>query len=134
MSIETELLSHLNTNWSGAPTISYANSNVSVKYSASTEYIVPRIVLAVSEIMEIPYTTGGVRRDYVFGLNLLVKDNTGMAGVNTYASVLSNLYHKKDITTSSYIYHFDALEVSQGFGSGSHFEVPVSINFFVYSL
>ena len=133
MTIETEILHHLNSNWSQTPTIAWVNSNVTFNYDANTEYLVPSITLAGSEIKEVPNNIGIVRRDFILGLNLLIKDNTGMANVNTYTSALSTLYHKKDITTANYILHFDALEVSQGFGSGAHFEVPVVIDFYVFS-
>ena len=133
MTIETELLNHLNTNWSQSPSIAWVHSNVTFNYNANTEYLIPSITIAASDIKEVPNNIGIVRRDFILGLNLLIKDNTGMANVNTYTSALSALYHKKDISTTNYILHFGPLEVSQGFGSGAHFEVPVVIDFYVFS-
>lgn len=133
MSIETELNNHLNTNWSQTPTISWANSNVASVYNANVEYLVPTIRLITSDVKEVPFANGLVRRDYLLGLNLLIKDNTGTHSSNTYVSALNTIFHKKDITTTSFTYHFDALEASQGFGSGAHWEVPVVIDFYVFS-
>ena len=133
MTIETEILDHLNTNWTQTPTIAWSNSNVTFNYNADTEYLVPAIVIAASEVMEVPHNIGIVRRDFILGLNLLIKDNTGMATANTYTNALSDIFHKKSISTQNFLYHFDALEVSQGFSSGAHFEVPVVIDFYVFS-
>ena len=133
MTIETELFNYLNTGWDESPTISWANSNVTVTYNADTEYLVPSITLVDSEIAEVPASNGRVLRDYILGLNLLIKDNTGTYNSNTYATKLSTLFHKKDVSTTSFTLHFDALEVSQGFGAGAHFEVPVTIDFYVLS-
>ena len=133
MTIETEILDHLNTNWTQTPTVAWSNSNVTFNYDANIEYLIPSIRLAGSEVKEVPHNIGIVRRDFILGLNLLIKDNTGMANVNTYTSALSDIFHKKSISTTNFIYHFDALEVSQGFGSGAHFEVPVVIDFYVFS-
>ena len=133
MTIRNEIFNYLNTNWDQTPTIAWVNSNVTFVYSASIEYIVPSLRLAYNEVMEIPYDEAIVRRDYILGLNLLVKDNTGIQNVDTYTARLSALFHKKTVSTTSYSFQFEALEVSQGFGSGSHFEVPVLISFYVFS-
>ena len=133
MTIETEILNHLNSNWSQTPTIAWVNSNVTFNYDANTEYLIPSVVLAGSDVKEVPSNDGIVRRDFILGLNLLIKDNTGMANANTYTNALSAIFHKIDISTTNFTYHFDALEVSQGFGSGAHFEVPVVIDFYVFS-
>lgn len=133
MTIETEILDHLNTNWTETPTIAWSNSNVTFNFNADIEYLIPSVVLAGSDVKEVPFSIGIVRRDFILGLNLLIKDNTGMAAANTYASALSDIFHKKSISTQNFLYHFDALEVSQGFSSGAHYEVPVVIDFYVFS-
>jgi len=133
MTIETEILDHLNTNWTETPTIAWSNSNVTFNFNADIEYLIPSVVLAGSDVKEVPFNIGIVRRDFILGLNLLIKDNTGMANANTYASALSDIFHKKSISTQNFLYHFDALEVSQGFSSGAHYEVPVVIDFYVFS-
>lgn len=133
MTIESEILNHLNTEWDQSPTISFANSNVVVKYDATTEYLVPRIRLVLSDVKEIPFEDGIVRRDYIFIMNLLLKENTGMANANTYTARLSAIFHKKDVQTANFLYHFGALDVADGFPSGAHFEVPVSIDFYTFS-
>tara|TARA_Y100000361_G_C11135032_1_gene331352 strand:- start:90 stop:500 length:411 start_codon:yes stop_codon:yes gene_type:complete len=131
--LEREILGHLNDNWSETPIISWANFNVSVNYSADTEYLVPFLRNLDSEILETPATTGAVRRDYAMGLNLLLKENTGTSAVNSYVEVLKNLFSKKDVSTTNYLYSFSPLEVGVGFGQGPHFEIPVSVDFYVYS-
>ena len=133
MTIETEILDHLNTNWTETPTIAWSNSNVTFNFNADIEYLIPSVVLSGSDVKEVPFSIGIVRRDFILGLNLLIKDNTGMVNANTYASALSDIFHKKSISTQNFLYHFDALEVSQGFSSGAHYEVPVVIDFYVFS-
>ena len=133
MTIETEILDHLNTNWTETPTIAWSNSNVTFNFNADIEYLIPSVVLSGSDVKEVPFSIGIVRRDFILGLNLLIKDNTGMVNANTYASALSDIFHKKTISTQNFLYHFDALEVSQGFSSGAHYEVPVVIDFYVFS-
>jgi hypothetical protein len=44
-----------------------------------------------------------------------------------------NLFDRKEISTDNYEYSFSPLEVGPGFGQGPHFELPISIDFFVYS-
>ena len=133
MTIETEILDHLNTNWTETPTIAWSNSNVTFNFNADIEYLIPSVVLSGSDVKEVPFSIGIVRRDFILGLNLLIKDNTGMVNANTYVSALSDIFHKKSISTQNFLYHFDALEVSQGFSSGAHYEVPVVIDFYVFS-
>lgn len=131
--IEKEILGYLSDNWTADATISWANSNVTVNYMVDQDYLVPSLVLIDSQIIEVPANCGAVRWDYILGLNLLIRENTGMNAAHTYISALDTLFHKKDLSTSSFVYHFSALDVAQGFGSGPHFEIPVSIDFHVYS-
>jgi len=134
---EMEIMSYLNTNWdlspADTPPISWANSNVVINYDANQDYLVPTIVTLATQILEVPSNCGAVRTDYSFGLNFLLVENTGMSAAKTYVDKLRDIFHKKDITTSSYTYHFSALEVTQGFSSGAHFELPGSVLFFTYS-
>lgn len=134
---EMEIMDYLNTNWdlspATTPVISWAFSNVVYNYQASQDYLVPTIVTLASQILEVPSNCGAVRTDYNFGLNFLLVENTGMSAAKTYVDKLRDIFHKKDITTASYTYHFSSLEVTQGFSSGAHFELPVSVQFFVYS-
>tara|TARA_Y100000816_G_C25924553_1_gene482132 strand:- start:180 stop:590 length:411 start_codon:yes stop_codon:yes gene_type:complete len=131
--LEREILQHFSTNWTETPTISWQYFNVVTKYSSDTEYIVPLLRNLDSVILETPAESGAVRRDYAMGLNLLLKENTGTSAVNTYVEVLRNLFSKKDISTANYSYSFSPLEVGIGVGSGPHFEIPVSVDFYVYS-
>lgn len=135
--VEMQIMDHLNTNWdlspATTPLISWANSNVVLNYQADLNYLVPTIVTLATQILEVPSNCGAVRTDYNLGLNFLLVENTGMSAAKTYVDKLRDIFHKKDISTSSYTYHFSALEVTQGFGSGAHFELPVSVQFFVYS-
>ena len=133
LQLEREILQHFSTNWTETPTISWQYFNVVTKYSSDTEYIVPLLRNLDSVILETPAESGAVRRDYAMGLNLLLKENTGTSAVNTYVEVLRNLYRKKDISTANYSYSFSPLEVGIGVGSGPHFEIPVSVDFYVYS-
>ena len=50
MTIETEILDHLNTNWTQAPTVAWSNSNVTFNYDANIEYLIPSIRLAGSDV------------------------------------------------------------------------------------
>ena len=131
--MEREILGYLADNWTQPPTISWANFNVSINYSADIEYLVPFLRNLDSQILETPASTGAVRRDYAMGLNLLLKENTGTSAVNTYVEVLRNLFSKKDVSTANYSYSFSPLETGPGFGQGPHFEIPVSVEFYVYS-
>tara|TARA_A100001035_G_C27611224_1_gene421003 strand:+ start:49 stop:459 length:411 start_codon:yes stop_codon:yes gene_type:complete len=133
LQLEREILQHFSTNWTETPTISWQYFNVVTKYSSDTEYIVPLLRNLDSVILETPAESGAVRRDYAMGLNLLLKENTGTSAVNTYVEVLRNLFSKKDISTANYSYSFSPLEVGIGVGSGPHFEIPVSVDFYVYS-
>ena len=133
LQLEREILQHFSTNWTETPTISWQYFNVVTKYSSDTEYIVPLLRNLDSVILETPAESGAVRRDYAMGLNLLLKENTGTSAVNTYVEVLRNLFSKKDISTANYSYSFSPLEVGVGVGSGPHFEIPVSVDFYVYS-
>lgn len=131
--LEREILGHLSDNWTQSPVISWANFNVSVNYSSDIEYLVPFLRNLDSQILETPASTGAVRRDYAMGLNLLLKENTGTSAVNSYVEALKNLFSKKDISTANYSYSFSPLEVGPGFGQGPHFEIPISVEFYVYS-
>jgi hypothetical protein len=133
LQLEREILQHFSTNWTQTPTISWQYFNVVVKYSSDTEYIVPLLKVLDSVILETPAESGAVRRDYAMGLNLLLKENTGTSAVNTYVEALRTLFSKKDISTANYSYSFSPLEVGVGVGSGPHFEIPVSVDFYVYS-
>ena len=133
LQLEREILQHFSTNWTETPTISWQYFNVVTKYSSDTEYIVPLLRNLDSVILETPAESGAVRRDYAMGLNLLLKENTGTSAVNTYVEVLRNLFSKKDISTANYRYSFSPIEVGSGFGQGPHFEIPVSVEFYVYS-
>ena len=138
MSIESELYDHFNTQKAGnsdlnSLTILWISQNISASVSPSTEYIVPNIVLGTSGARELPYDQSIVRYDYIFFMNLLLKENTGTSKVYTMADAIRSIYHKKTITTSSYTYSFDTLEVSNGFMTGGHFEVPVTINFYTFA-
>ncbi len=133
LQLEREILQHFSTNWTQTPTISWQYFNVVVKYSSDTEYIVPLLRVLDSVILETPAESGAVRRDYAMGLNLLLKENTGTSAVNTYVEALRTLFSKKDISTANYSYSFSPLEVGVGVGSGPHFEIPVSVDFYVYS-
>lgn len=136
--LEREILGYLSDNWSIAPpaitpTLAWTNFNVSVNFSSDEEYLVPVLRNLYSRILETPATTGAVRRDYAMGLNLLLKENTGTSAVNSYVEVLKNLFSKKDISTANYSYSFSPLEVGIGFGQGPHFEIPITVDFYVYS-
>ena len=133
LQLEREILQHFSTNWTETPTISWQYFNVVTKYSSDTEYIVPLLRNLDSVILETPAESGAVRRDYAMGLNLLLKENTGTSAVNTYVETLRTLFSKKDISTANYSYSFSPLEVGVGVGSGPHFEIPVSVDFYVYS-
>tara|TARA_B100000242_G_scaffold294341_1_gene276542 strand:+ start:5964 stop:6374 length:411 start_codon:yes stop_codon:yes gene_type:complete len=133
LQLEREILQHFSANWTQTPTISWQYFNVVVKYSSDTEYIVPLLRALDSVILETPAESGAVRRDYAMGLNLLLKENTGTSAVNTYVETLRTLFSKKDISTANYSYSFSPLEVGVGVGSGPHFEIPVSVDFYVYS-
>ena len=133
LQLEREILQHFSTNWTQTPTISWQYFNVVTKYSSDTEYIIPLLRNLDSVILETPAESGAVRRDYAMGLNLLLKENTGTSAVNTYVEVLTSLFSKKDISTANYSYSFSPLEVGIGVGSGPHFEIPVSVDFYVYS-
>ena len=131
--LEREILGYLSDNWSQAAVISWTNFNVSVNYDANQEYLVPFLKNLDSEILETPAESAAVRRDYAMGLNLLLKENTGTSAVNTYVEALRNLFSKKDISTTNYLYSFSPIEVGSVFGQGPHFEIPVSTDFYVYS-
>lgn len=131
--VELEILDHLNTNWNLSPTISWAYSNVVFTYRADQEYLIPTMTTLNSEILEVPAESGAIRVDYSLGLNLLLIENTGMSSAKTYTDKLRTIFHKKNIQTSSHLYNFLVLEVEQGFSSGAHFELPVSIQFFIFS-
>tara|TARA_B100002019_G_C20989883_1_gene460012 strand:+ start:122 stop:529 length:408 start_codon:yes stop_codon:yes gene_type:complete len=131
--IEREILGYLNDNWTQSPMIAWTNFNVSVNYQSDTEYLVPFIRNLDSVILEIPAECGAVRRDYAMGLNLLLRENTGTSAANIYVAELISLFDKKEISTSTYEYSFSPLEIGPGFGQGPHFELPVSVDFFVYS-
>lgn len=131
--VEREILGYLNDNWSQPPAIAWTNFNVSVNYQSDLDYLVPSIRNLDSVILEIPANCGVVRRDYAMGLNLLLRENTGTSSANTYVTALLNLFDKKEISTATYEYSFSPLEVGSGFGQGPHFELPISIDFFVYS-
>ena len=133
LQLEREILQHFSANWTQTPTISWQYFNVVVKYSSDTEYIVPLLRALDSVILETPAESGAVRRDYAMGLNLLLKENTGTSAVNTYVEALRSLFSKKDISTANHRYSFSPIEVGSGFGQGPHFEIPVSIEFYVYS-
>ena len=60
------------------PTIAWSNSNVTFNFNADIEYLIPSVVLAGSDVKEVPFSIGIVRQ-FILGLNLLIKDNTGMA-------------------------------------------------------
>ena len=113
--------------------ILWLSQNISASVSPSTEYIVPNVVLGNSQAREMPFDQSTVRYDYIFFMNLLLKENTGTASVYTYEDALKELFHKKTISTSSYTYSFDTLEVSNGFMTGAHFEVPVTITFHTFA-
>jgi len=137
--VEREILGYLSDNWSvpspaTTPILAWTNFNVSVNFSSDQDYLVPILRNLDSRILEIPAECGAVRRDYAMGLNLLLRENTGTSAANAYVDVLKNLFDKKEITTSSFDYSFSPLEIGAGFGQGPHFELPVSIEFFVYSL
>lgn len=136
--MEREILGYLSDNWSvplasSTPLLAWVNFNVSVNFSSDQEYLVPFLRNLDSEILEIPAECGAVRRDYAMGLNLLLRENTGTSAANAYVDVLKGLFDRKEIRTSSYDYSFSPLEIGPGFGQGPHFELPVSVDFFVYS-
>lgn len=131
--LEREILGYLSDNWSQEPSIAWVNFNVSVNFNSNEEYLVPFIRNLDSIILEIPANCGAVRRDYAMGLNLLLRENTGTSAANTYVDVLRGLFDKKEIRTSNYDYSFSPLEIGPGFGQGPHFELPISVDFFVYS-
>ena len=115
------------------PNILWVSQNISASISADTEYIVPRITRAVTTVSEVPFEESDVRYDAIFNMNLLLKENTGTSSVYTYEEALKKMFHKKTISTSNYNYSFGALEVSSGFITGSHFEVPFDVTFYVFS-
>lgn len=131
--VEREILGYLNDNWTQSPAIAWSNFNVSVNYQSDQEYLVPFIRNLDSVILEIPAECGAVRRDYAMGLNLLLMENTGTSAANSYVDALISLFDKKEIRTTTYDYSFSPLEIGSGFGQGPHFELPISIDFFVYS-
>lgn len=131
--VEREILGYLSDNWDESPTISWSNFNVSTNYDSALEYIVPSLRVLKSEILEIPAFCGAIRRDYVMGLNLILLENTGTGAANSYVERLLELFNRKEIRTSSFDYSFSPLEVGSGFGLGPHFELPISVDFFVYS-
>lgn len=131
--VEREILGHLADNWTESPTIAWTGFNVSVNFNSDEEYLVPFLRTLNSQILEIPAECGAVRRDYAMGLNLLLRENTGTSAANTYIDALISLFDKKEISTSSYEYSFSPLEIGPGFGQGPHFELPISVEFFVYS-
>ena len=131
--VEREILGYLNDNWTQSPAIAWSNFNVSVNYHSDQEYLVPFIRNLDSVILEIPAECGAVRRDYAMGLNLLLMENTGTSAANSYVDALISLFDKKEIRTTTYDYSFSPLEIGSGFGQGPHFELPISIDFFVYS-
>ena len=131
--VEREILGYLNDNWTQSPTIAWTNFNVSVNYQSDQEYLVPFIRNLDSTILEIPAQCSAVRRDYAMGLNLLLRENTGTSAANGYVDALISLFDKKEIRTTTYDYSFSPLEIGSGFGQGPHFELPILIDFFVYS-
>jgi hypothetical protein len=136
--LEREILGYLSDNWSVAapattPTLAWTNFNVSVNFQSDQDYLVPILRNLDSRILEIPAKCGAVRRDYAMGLNLLLRENTGTSAANAYVDVLKNLFDKKEVSTSGFDYSFSPLEIGPGFGQGPHFELPVSVEFFVYS-
>ena len=135
MTIESELYNHLETNFSG-PTFAWISENVNTRPQAGTYYITPVVELISSEVLEVPYSSSNVRRDYRLGLNILVPYDQGTSTVRTYIDSLTTLYSKKDIATSSYKYYFEVVESRSGFistVSSEHFETPVYVDFRVYS-
>jgi len=136
--LEREILGYLSDNWSVTapavtPTLAWTHFNVTTNFSSDREYLIPFLRNLESRILETPASTGAVRRDYAMGLNLLLKENTGTSAVNSYVEVLKSLFSKKDISTASYSYSFSPLEIGNGFGQGPHFEIPVNVDFYVYS-
>lgn len=134
MTIESELYSHLSSNWS-ATTISWLNENVQFQPDVTSSYILPQIVQFSAIAREVPHSQSMVDRSYRFGLNLLVPFDTGTYSIRTYVSSLKTLYDRKDLSTSTYQYHFGVLTDSVGFTSDlseDHFEVPVFVDFRVY--
>lgn len=131
---ELNLLNYLQEQWDQSGiTLSWANSNVTTNYLADQNYLVPRLTMLSSEIIEVPSECGAIRTEYLLGLNLLLVENTGMALAKTCIDRLREIFHKKSIEIGDLTYHFFALEIEQGFSYGSHFEVPVLIQVRVYS-
>ena len=135
MTIESELYDHLESNFSG-PTFAWISENVNFRAAPSTYYIAPVVELISSEVLEVPYESSDVRRNYRFGLNILAPYDQGTSTTRTYITSLTALYSKKDIATSNYKYYFEVLESRSGFTSTvspEHFETPVYVDFRVYS-
>jgi len=133
MSIDSEILNHFNSNWDQSPTIIWTSQNVSANIDADTEYVVPRVIRAFSAVQEVPYDEGIVRYDYQFYMNLLLKENSGVAKMYACETALRSIYHKKTVTTSNYSYSFDTLEVLAGYMTGAHFEVPIYVTFYTFT-
>jgi hypothetical protein len=132
MSFEAEVFQHFADNWTYC-TIGWVQENVSFDPTPDEEYAIPAIRHTSARIAEIPVESGLVRNEYLFSVNFLIKENSGMASLEGYVEQLRTLYHKKTIKTASYNVFFGPLNTLNGFYEGAHFEVPTIFNTTVFS-
>lgn len=132
MSVEAEVFQHFADNWTNCE-IGWVQENVSFDPNAETEYAIPAIRHVSAMVAEVPIESGLVRNDYVFGVNFLIKENTGMATLEGYVAKLTELYHKKSIKTQNYNVFYGPIVTLNGFYGDTHFEVPSVFDITVYS-
>jgi len=132
MSLEAEVFQHFADNWTYC-TIGWVQENVSFDPSPDEEYAIPAIRHTSARIAEIPVESGLVRNEYLFAINFLIKENSGMASLEGYVDQLRALYHKKTIKTDNYSVFFGPLVTLNGFYEGAHFEVPTVYDLTVFS-
>lgn len=149
MTFEGQFYGYLQVNWTEEVTtevdgvttvtqepitdIGWIRENVAFNPEAEKEYIVPHARQINAEILEVPASEGLVRGDYIFAVNILLKENSGMSNFESYSAKLKELYHKKDVVLSNYVAYMGPMVIGSGFISGSHFEMPISFEMQVFS-